>query len=94
MQFPKEVILDEADAARVRDINDKTIGVQRAMQMFQETSERRVAALQAEGRSMFQDFAKKYNLDIDRVAYQPSADSTKLIPMQIMLGSRGDATDK
>lgn len=83
MEIFKPVALSDGDAARMRDVNDKTAGVQRMVQMFVETGERRMAELQKQGREMFEEFAKTYNLDLKHVVYQPSPDGKNLVPMQV-----------
>jgi hypothetical protein len=82
----KDVPLEAADQARVRDLNDKTAGIQRMMQMFVETGERRIAELQGQGRKLFEELSEKYGLDLNHVVYQPSLDGTKLIPTHVNLG--------
>lgn len=81
----KAIELDAADQARVQQMNDKTVGVQRFVQSVVEMGERRVAELQEGGRSMFKDFEKKYGLDLAHVTYQPNAEGTKLVPMYVNL---------
>lgn len=81
----KPVLLDAADQARMRELNDHTAGVQRMVQMFIESGERRMSELQAEGRTLFESLAKKHNLDLQHVVYVPSPDGTSLIPTQVKL---------
>lgn len=85
MKF-EDVALDAEDQARMRDLNDKTAGVQKMLQMFVETGERRFAELQKQGRELFEGFAIKYNLDFKHVTYQPSQDGTKLVATHVSLG--------
>lgn len=82
--FPT-VKLTEDEAKRMRDLNDRTISVQRAVQMFQETSERRLLTLQQEGQQFWTELASKYNLDLKHVEYRPSDDGTSLVPLRAML---------
>lgn len=81
----KPVALDAADQALLRDLNDKTAGIQRMMVMFTESGERRFADLQKQGRELFEGFATKYGLDFKHVAYQPSPDGKSLVPTTISL---------
>jgi hypothetical protein len=81
----KEIILDAEDQAALRDLNDKTAGVQRMIQMFVESGERRMAQLQQQGRETFGRLAEKYGLDLKHVSYVPSDDGTKLIPIAVNL---------
>lgn len=87
MQAYKSVVLDDADVARLASLTDKQQGVQRMIQMFVESGERRLAELQQEGRQTFTDFAEKYGLDLQHVQYVPSADGKKLVPKTVMLNA-------
>lgn len=80
------VTLSEGDARRLRDLNDKQAGLQRAVQGFVEVGERRAAELQAQGRELFTELAKSYNLDLVHIEYVPSADGTQLVPRSVRLG--------
>ncbi len=81
----KAIDLEPEDQARMRDLNDKTAGVQRMIQMFVESGERRIAELQGQGRVLFEDLGKKYNLDLNHVVYQPSVDGKQLVPTMVNL---------
>lgn len=86
----KPVALDQGDQAKVRALNDATAGVQRMIQMFMESGERRMAQLQEQGRETFAELGKKYGLDLEHVAYVPSNDGTQLVPVTVRLANGTD----
>jgi hypothetical protein len=75
----QNVTLSENDAKRLRDLNDKQTGLQIAINGFVENGQRRAAELQLQGRELFTEFAKTYNLDLAHVEYVPSQDGTELV---------------
>ena len=81
----KPIALSDADQARMRDLNDKTTGIRRMIDTFVSSGERRFAELQQEGREMFEDFAKTYDLDTKHVTYVPSPDGRFLVPTAVVL---------
>lgn len=87
----KDVQLDAADAERVRALNDKTAGVQRMIDTFIESGERRMSQLQQEGRVLFTELGAKYKLDLKRVQYVPSQDGNALTPVAVNLKAGHDA---
>lgn len=81
----KPVKLEPEDQAAMRNLTDKTQGVQRMIQMFVESGERRLAELQQEGRVIYEGLAGKYKLDLKHVNYIPSPDFKTLIPTTVQL---------
>lgn len=81
------VKLNDADAARLRKLNDTQRGFQNFLQQMMTAGERRSAALQQEGRELFAEFAKTYGLDLARVSYTPSQDGMTLVPVAVRLAN-------
>ena len=80
-----DVVLDAEDRGKLRALNNSQQGLNNFIQTMMKAGETRASALQAEGRVVFEGFAKKYNLDLKKVTYAPSEDGTKLIPIAVRL---------
>lgn len=81
MELPfKAVDLSTDEQARLRKLNDAQQGMQNFMQSMLTAGETRAAALQQQGRELFEELAKKYGLDLTKVTYVPSPDGTQLVP--------------
>jgi uncharacterized membrane protein YcaP (DUF421 family) len=83
----EKVLLDEQDAAKVRDLNSRTAACQQALQTFGQTMEYRLAELNEQGRKLFSELGKKHNLDLEHVIYVPTPDGAALVPTQVRLNA-------
>lgn len=77
------VDLSTEDQAKLRKLNDSQQGMQNFIASMLRAAEARAAALQTEGRELFEGFAKTYKLDMARVSYAPSQDGTKLVAQSV-----------
>jgi hypothetical protein len=83
--LPQKIKLDGDLAKRLKKLNDKQLGVQQFVQMVARQGEERVAELTAEGRSIWQDIAKRYALDLDRVQWNLDSDGETIVPVGMRL---------
>lgn len=86
-----DVILDTEDQAKLRKLNDTQQGMQNFIQTMMRAGETRAAALQQEGREVFEGLAAKHGLDLKTVTYVPSQDGTKLVPIGVRLPGADNA---
>ena len=84
--LPQPIKLDNADAQRLRELNDKMEATRGFVQAVSAQAERRIAELTQEGREIWQDLAKKHNLDLARVNYNLNTDGDGLVPVSLKLG--------
>lgn len=83
--LPQPIVLDEGDAKRLRNLNDKMQAINTFIKSVSEQGERRIAEVTEEGRSIWLDLGKKHNLDLQRVHYTLGADGTSIEPVSMRL---------
>lgn len=71
--------LDPADAAALHNFNAKRQGLAAFIEQVTTAGEKRNAALIEEGRSLWSEIGKKYNLDLEHVSYDVRGD--ELVPL-------------
>jgi hypothetical protein len=79
MSIKTRVDLDAEDQAALRKLNDAQQGMQNFMQSMLTAGETRSAALQQQGREMFEKIALKHGLDLTTCQYVPNAENTALV---------------
>lgn len=79
MSILTRVTLDAEDQTAIRKLNDLQQGMQNFMQSMLAAGEARAAALQQQGRDVFEKIAAKHGLDLTTCQYVPSADNTALV---------------
>lgn len=84
-QFPR-IKLNLAHQQRFRALTEKEQAVRQFIQNVVRQGEERLAAIAAEGRDLWNEVAKDYSLDLERVQYGPSATFDELIPLSAKLG--------
>jgi molybdopterin biosynthesis enzyme len=85
----KTADLTPEQQARLRKLNDSQQGMQNFIRTMLTAAETRAAALQQEGRELFEELAKAHGLDLLHVQYVPSQDGTKLIPVSVKFDAEG-----
>lgn len=85
--LPQNVALDDSDAKRLRDLNDKMEATRGFVTAVSQQAERRIAELTQEGREIWTDLAKKHGLDLARVNYNLNESGDSLVPVSLKLGS-------
>lgn len=83
--LPQPIKLDDSDAKRLRDLNDKMEATRGFVTAVSQQAERRIAELTQEGRDIWQDLAKKHNLDLARVNYNLNTNGDGLVPVSLSL---------
>ena len=84
MNYPK-IPLTEDEGKCLAALEDKNRALQTIIETAQQSWERRGAELVSEGREVWRDLGKKYNLDLERVNYTLSPDGKELVPIQVRL---------
>lgn len=83
--FPSEVTVDKEDQAKLVDIGTRQRALQQMITQFQDSYERRAAALQQETQAFWAELGTKYGLDLQSTLYAANADCTKIVPVQVRL---------
>jgi hypothetical protein len=74
-----KIELDAEDQAALRKLNDAQQGMQNFMNTMLTAGETRAAALQQQGREVFEALATKHNLDLKNQSWVPSEDGKSLL---------------
>jgi len=85
MTMPTNVKLNKDHAARLKKLGDKKAAVDQFVRTVCQQGENRMAEIQQEGRDIWLDVAKTYDLDLNKVNYDLSDDGETLVPVQVRL---------
>lgn len=86
MTNPTPIKLNDDDAAVLARMNAREGALSDMTKAFQHQFEGRAASLREDTRAMWQGFATKYGLDMERVLWAVSPDGKSLVPQQMKLG--------
>jgi len=75
----RKIELDAEDQAALRKLNDAQQGMQNFMQSMVNAGEARAAALQAQGRELFEKIAAKHGLDLKAQSWVPNEQGNALV---------------
>lgn len=82
--YPK-IKLTPTQTQRLRKLSDQEQAIRSFIQNVVRQGEERIAAVSAEGRDLWRELAKEYNLDLDRVTYGPDMAFENLVPISAKL---------
>ncbi len=85
MNLPEKIAIDATVAKRLTGLADKQAALNGNIAACQKNWEMRGAELQAEGRALWDEIAKLYKLDVQRVNYTISPDGQYLVPTMVRL---------
>jgi hypothetical protein len=79
----KEIDLTEAQGKKLKKLAEQSEALQAFIQTVTKAGEDRFTALKQLGQEAYQEIALAHGLDLNRVAYAPNKDFTKLIPVSV-----------
>ena len=88
--IPTTVELTKSETALLAKVADKKAGLDSFVKTVVQQGESRLAELNEEGRKIWDNLSKTYNLDLKNVNYAISDDGTKLVPVGMNLLPAGD----